>query len=96
MVMRMTREEAKTSSQLSRKDYRSEGSIEVWKALLEEEQKPGGTENQILAARITKMIADIEDRHHGPSDAMHNPPQPLRIFQKISVSFLTEIKHVIY
>ncbi|GJR48283.1 hypothetical protein Tco_1316386 [Tanacetum coccineum] len=26
------------------------------------------------AARITKMIADIEDRHHGPSDAMHNPP----------------------
>ncbi|GJT05190.1 hypothetical protein Tco_0839652 [Tanacetum coccineum] len=44
------------------------------------------------AARITKMIADIEDRHHGPSDAMHNPPQPLRIFQKISVSFLTEIK----
>ncbi|GJW81467.1 hypothetical protein Tco_0145442 [Tanacetum coccineum] len=34
---RMTREEAKTSSQLSRKDYRSEGSIEVWKALLEEE-----------------------------------------------------------
>ncbi|GJW71016.1 reverse transcriptase domain-containing protein [Tanacetum coccineum] len=34
----MTREEAKTSSQLSRKDYRSEGSIEVWKALLEEEK----------------------------------------------------------
>ncbi|GKB50041.1 reverse transcriptase domain-containing protein [Tanacetum coccineum] len=48
------------------------------------------------AARITKMIADIEDRHHGPSDAMHNPPQPLRIFQKISVSFLTEIKHDTY
>nr|GEZ56028.1 hypothetical protein [Tanacetum cinerariifolium] len=26
------------------------------------------------AVRITKMIADIEDRHHRPSDAMHNPP----------------------
>ncbi|GJZ00228.1 hypothetical protein Tco_0517657 [Tanacetum coccineum] len=26
------------------------------------------------AARITKMIADIEDRRHGPSDAMHNSP----------------------
>ncbi|GKA07206.1 hypothetical protein Tco_0686430 [Tanacetum coccineum] len=23
---------------------------------------------------ITKLIADIEDRHHGPCDAMHNPP----------------------
>ncbi|GJR65444.1 hypothetical protein Tco_0011509 [Tanacetum coccineum] len=34
---RMTREEAKTSSQQSRKDYRSEGSIEVLKALLEDE-----------------------------------------------------------
>ncbi|GKF52113.1 hypothetical protein Tco_0148580 [Tanacetum coccineum] len=33
----MTREEAKTSSQQSRKDYRSEGSIEVSKALLEDE-----------------------------------------------------------
>ncbi|GJT31959.1 hypothetical protein Tco_0922378 [Tanacetum coccineum] len=26
------------------------------------------------AARITKVIADIEDRHHGPSDAMQQPP----------------------
>ncbi|GKB36723.1 hypothetical protein Tco_0881665 [Tanacetum coccineum] len=37
------------------------------------------------------MIADIEDWHHGPSDAMHNPSWPLRISQKISVSFLIEI-----
>ncbi|GJS98699.1 hypothetical protein Tco_0819869 [Tanacetum coccineum] len=36
-AQRMTREEAKTSSLQSRKDYRSEGSIKVWKALLEEE-----------------------------------------------------------
>ncbi|GJY80579.1 hypothetical protein Tco_0493330 [Tanacetum coccineum] len=34
---RMTKGGVKTSSQRSRKDYRSEGSIEVWKALLEEE-----------------------------------------------------------
>ncbi|GJX53307.1 hypothetical protein Tco_0281676 [Tanacetum coccineum] len=34
---RMTRGGAKTSSQRSRKDYRSRGSLEVWKALLEEE-----------------------------------------------------------
>ncbi|GJY95925.1 hypothetical protein Tco_0512286 [Tanacetum coccineum] len=34
---RMTREGAKTSSQRSRKDYRSGGSFKVWKALLEEE-----------------------------------------------------------
>ncbi|GKA04097.1 hypothetical protein Tco_0676878 [Tanacetum coccineum] len=27
-----------------------------------------------LLSRITKMIADIEDWYHGPSDAMHNPP----------------------
>ncbi|GJS34588.1 hypothetical protein Tco_0532970 [Tanacetum coccineum] len=37
VVRGWTREESKTSSQQSRKDYRSEGSIEVLKALLEEE-----------------------------------------------------------
>ncbi|GKE36786.1 hypothetical protein Tco_1460191 [Tanacetum coccineum] len=37
------------------------------------------------------MIAGIEDSHHGSSDAMHNPPSPLKISQKILVSFLTEI-----
>nr|GEW16030.1 hypothetical protein [Tanacetum cinerariifolium] len=26
------------------------------------------------AVRITKMIADIEESRHRPSDAMHNPP----------------------
>ncbi|GJX46682.1 hypothetical protein Tco_0271872 [Tanacetum coccineum] len=25
------------------------------------------------AIRITKLLSGIEDRHHGPSDAMHNP-----------------------
>ncbi|GJY63298.1 hypothetical protein Tco_0464758 [Tanacetum coccineum] len=37
------------------------------------------------AARITKMIADIEDRHHGPSDAMHNPPCTQNLFKNIRV-----------
>ncbi|GJV36840.1 hypothetical protein Tco_1409317 [Tanacetum coccineum] len=37
VVRVVQREEAKTSSQQSRKDYRSEGSIEVLKALLEDE-----------------------------------------------------------
>ncbi|GKF15126.1 hypothetical protein Tco_0056588, partial [Tanacetum coccineum] len=54
--------------------------------------------NQVntYAIRITKMMSGIEDSHHGPSDAMHNPSQPLKVSQKILVSFLTEIKHVIY
>ncbi|GKG53164.1 hypothetical protein Tco_0552432, partial [Tanacetum coccineum] len=36
IALSISKLKAKTSSQLSRKDYRSEGSIEVWKALLEE------------------------------------------------------------
>ncbi|GJS86204.1 reverse transcriptase domain-containing protein, partial [Tanacetum coccineum] len=40
------------------------------------------------AARITKMIADIEDRHHGPSDAMHNPPW-------IKASSMSLVTHVL-
>nr|GEX46334.1 hypothetical protein [Tanacetum cinerariifolium] len=40
------------------------------------------------------MIAEIEDGHHRPSDAMHNPPKPLRISQKIYVSFLTKITRI--
>ncbi|GJV32252.1 reverse transcriptase domain-containing protein [Tanacetum coccineum] len=33
-------------------------------------QKPG----QKYAIRNTKLLSGIEDRHHGPSDAKHNPP----------------------
>ncbi|GJR57848.1 gypsy/ty3 retroelement polyprotein [Tanacetum coccineum] len=43
------------------------------------------------AIRITKIISGIEDRHHGPSDAMHNPSKPLKVSQKILVSLLAEI-----
>ncbi|GJW91807.1 hypothetical protein Tco_0169360, partial [Tanacetum coccineum] len=36
--------------------------------------------NQVntYAIRNTKLLSDIEDRNHGPSDAMHNPSQPLK------------------
>ncbi|GJX54820.1 hypothetical protein Tco_0283189 [Tanacetum coccineum] len=43
------------------------------------------------AIRNTKLLSGIEDSHHGPSDAMQNPPQPLKVSQKTLVSFLTEI-----
>ncbi|GJU08888.1 hypothetical protein Tco_1125318 [Tanacetum coccineum] len=43
------------------------------------------------AVRITWLIADIEDKYHGPSDMLHNPQWPLKISQRILVSFLTEI-----
>ncbi|GJU04875.1 hypothetical protein Tco_1121305 [Tanacetum coccineum] len=46
------------------------------------------------AIRNTKLLFGIEDSHHGPSDAMHNPSQPLKVSQKTLVSFLTEIKHI--
>ncbi|GKA30015.1 hypothetical protein Tco_0716260, partial [Tanacetum coccineum] len=57
----MTREEAKTSSQLSRKDYRSEGSIEVWKALLEEE--------------LVRLVVCLDDPAKNRSDLPRDNPQ---------------------
>ncbi|GKA73252.1 hypothetical protein Tco_0779468 [Tanacetum coccineum] len=39
-------------------------------ALLTFRQKLG----QYIAIRNTKPFSSIEDSHHGPSDAMHNPP----------------------
>ncbi|GKD00497.1 hypothetical protein Tco_1170771 [Tanacetum coccineum] len=37
-----------------------------------------------------KLLSGIEDSHHGPNDAMHNPPQPFKV-EKTLVSKLTEI-----
>ncbi|GKB18721.1 hypothetical protein Tco_0852644 [Tanacetum coccineum] len=39
------------------------------------------TRNRVntYAIRNTKLLSGIEDSHHGPSDAMHNPPQPLKV-----------------
>nr|GFA87825.1 hypothetical protein [Tanacetum cinerariifolium] len=31
------------------------------------------------AIRNTKLLSGIEDSHHVPSDAMHNPSQPLKV-----------------
>ncbi|GJX33936.1 hypothetical protein Tco_0245493 [Tanacetum coccineum] len=39
-------------------------------------QKPG----QYIAIRNNKLLSGIEDSHDGPSDAMHNPPQPLKLY----------------
>ncbi|GJR50367.1 reverse transcriptase domain-containing protein [Tanacetum coccineum] len=39
----------------------------------------------LVKVRITKMIAGIEDCHHGPSDAMNNPPSYPVFSQKKSV-----------
>ena len=50
-------------------------------------QKPG----QFINYQNHKMIVDIEERHHGPSDAMHNPPSHSSFSQKKLVSFVTEI-----
>ncbi|GJS73408.1 hypothetical protein Tco_0706249 [Tanacetum coccineum] len=60
-------------------------------ALLTLKQKPG---QYICCFHDHKEIARLEDCHHRPSDAMHNPPQPLKISQKIFVSFLTKITRI--
>ncbi|GKB36732.1 hypothetical protein Tco_0881674 [Tanacetum coccineum] len=44
-----------------------------------------------MLSETPKLISGIEDSHHGPSDAMHNPPQPLKVSYKTLVSFLMEI-----
>ncbi|GJT32035.1 hypothetical protein Tco_0922454 [Tanacetum coccineum] len=63
-----------------------------------EKKKPslnlGRNRVNTYAIRNTKLLSGIEDSHHGPSDAMHNPSQPLKVSQKTIVSFLTEIKHI--
>ncbi|GKB40583.1 hypothetical protein Tco_0885525, partial [Tanacetum coccineum] len=45
------------------------------------------------AVRITWLIADIEDKYHGPSDTLHN--HLLKIPQRILVSFLMEINTIL-
>ncbi|GJT89200.1 hypothetical protein Tco_1070917 [Tanacetum coccineum] len=43
-----------------------------------------------LPRDIPLVSVEVHSRH-GPSDAMHNPPQPLKVSQKTLVSFLMEI-----
>ncbi|GKA08734.1 hypothetical protein Tco_0688065, partial [Tanacetum coccineum] len=46
------------------------------------EKKPslylGRNRVNTYAIRITKLLSGIEDSHHGPSYAKHNPPYPLK------------------
>ncbi|GKA01093.1 hypothetical protein Tco_0673758 [Tanacetum coccineum] len=74
----------------------ADGNFNLHELALEQSQQ--GASNDVLAEtglihiiRITELIPDIEDSHHGTSDAMHNPSQPLKVSQKILVSFLMEI-----
>ncbi|GJR17045.1 hypothetical protein Tco_0965572 [Tanacetum coccineum] len=43
-----------------------------------------------MLSATPKLLSGIEDSHHGPSDAMHNPSQPFKV-EKTLVSKLTEI-----
>ncbi|GKB07704.1 hypothetical protein Tco_0835988 [Tanacetum coccineum] len=38
-----------------------------------------------------KMNSSIEERHHGPSDALRNPSQPFKFLSKDTCQFVTEI-----
>ncbi|GJZ51488.1 hypothetical protein Tco_0606003 [Tanacetum coccineum] len=44
-----------------------------------------------MLSETPKLLSGIEDSHYRPSNAMHNPPQPLKVSQKPLVSFLIEI-----
>ncbi|GKB48767.1 hypothetical protein Tco_0899520 [Tanacetum coccineum] len=42
----------------------------------------------VMKSRNTKLLSSIEDSHHGPSNAMHNPPQPLKIHIKMDMELV--------
>ncbi|GJW83059.1 hypothetical protein Tco_0156204 [Tanacetum coccineum] len=47
-----------------------------------------------MLSATPKLLSGIEDNHHGPSDAMHNPSHPLKVSQQNIVSFLIEITRI--
>ncbi|GJU94694.1 hypothetical protein Tco_1319450 [Tanacetum coccineum] len=55
---------------------------------------PRSSQNQRDLPRDIPLVSVEVHSRHGPSDAMHNPSQPLKASQKNLVSFLTEIKHI--
>ncbi|GJV13653.1 hypothetical protein Tco_1355194 [Tanacetum coccineum] len=54
------------------------------------EQTQQGISYEVLAetgsihmlSETPKLLSGIEDSHHGPSDAMHNPPHPLKTMDR--------------
>ncbi|GJW61070.1 hypothetical protein Tco_0110405 [Tanacetum coccineum] len=36
--------------------------------------------------RNIKLLSGMEDSHHGPNDAMHNPPQPLKVILMVTAT----------
>ncbi|GKB90453.1 hypothetical protein Tco_0962725 [Tanacetum coccineum] len=58
--------------------------------------KRSKSENKGIVPTEMELVLEQtqQDRRHGPSEAMHNPSQPLKVSQKTLASFLAEIKHI--
>ncbi|GJZ47917.1 hypothetical protein Tco_0601749 [Tanacetum coccineum] len=60
------------------------------------EQTQQGVSDEVLAetglihmlSETPKLLSGIEDSHHGPSDEMHNPPQPLKSDTKVFIMMM--------
>ncbi|GJW56015.1 retrovirus-related pol polyprotein from transposon TNT 1-94 [Tanacetum coccineum] len=66
----------------------------IWKQSDRERAKPiiHAIDKQLKSRRIMRSLERfVGGRPHGPSDAKHNPPLPLKVSQQTLVSFLTEI-----
>ncbi|GJR25960.1 hypothetical protein Tco_1102192 [Tanacetum coccineum] len=58
------------------------------------EQTQQGVSDEVLAetgsihmlSQTLKLLSGIEDSHHGPSDAMHTPPQPLKVIPMVAAA----------
>ncbi|GJW83306.1 hypothetical protein Tco_0156451 [Tanacetum coccineum] len=61
--------------------YNDEMSRRKWKEINRKRNRVN-----TYAIRNTKLLSGIEDSHHGPSDAMHNPPQPLKVFPMVAAA----------
>ncbi|GKB78195.1 hypothetical protein Tco_0945090 [Tanacetum coccineum] len=70
---------------LSKKVNAESREIRWWKRIRRRPQ------NTYMDNMTPSYLVLLHFSRHGPSDAMHNPPQPLKVSQKTLVSFLTEI-----
>ncbi|GJY07103.1 hypothetical protein Tco_0374157 [Tanacetum coccineum] len=64
------------------------------------EQTQQGVSDEVLAetrsihmlSETPKLLSGIEDSHHGPSDTMHNPPQPLKVIPMVDAAGSRQVK----
>ncbi|GJV02210.1 hypothetical protein Tco_1335779 [Tanacetum coccineum] len=64
------------------------------------EQTQQGVSDEVLAetgsihmlSETPKLLSGIEDSYHGPSDAMHNPSQPLKVIPMVAAAGLRQVK----